>query len=455
MGYTLDVAYFNTFVISGRNSATSGAMHEQGSFHFEESRIRGEFNGTNVDYGAKAYAVDLEYGTRIRENALMYSGIFNSKTKVNNTNQFPIGSEITKAVDIAHGSIQKLYAEDSDLIIFQENKVSKSLIDKDAIYTAEGTPIKAQSNVVIGNNVPYLGKYGISKNPESFAVSGGRKYFVDKSRGVVLRLSRDGLTPISMYGMKDWYRDALSSSSLTKIVGIYDEVKDHYVVSLHGANTNTDMVETNASNPANQDNVTTYSTLAFGEGVKGWISFYTYKPSWGVSLKGKYYTFNNLNLYEHYNSNTARNNFYGDSYNDPSYIRLIQNDKPSTIKTFLAVSYEGSDNWSLESAETETVVNSSDVATKDEAYKIPKEGVTIIDNEGLDINVGFKRKEGVYYSALRNKNNNKFKDDAYFSNTGLTGYHINMKLQYWETTEDENAKKAELFSVSNEIVQSS
>ena len=79
MGYTLDVAYFNTFVISGRNAATSGDVHEQGSFHFEESRIRGEFNGTNVDYGAKAYAVDLEYGTRTRENALIYSGIFNSK----------------------------------------------------------------------------------------------------------------------------------------------------------------------------------------------------------------------------------------------------------------------------------------------------------------------------------------------------------------------------------------
>ena len=455
MGYTLDVAYFNTFVIAGKNTAGSDPAAEKGCFHFEESRIRGEYNGINVDYGAKAYAVDLEYGTRVRENALMYSGIFNSKTKVNNTNQFPIGQEITKAVDIAHGSIQKLHAEDSDLTIFQENKVSKSLIDKDAIYTAEGTPIQAQSNVVIGNNIPYLGKYGISKNPESFAVHGGRKYFVDKQRGTVMRLSRDGLTPISMYGMKDWFRDALESSSLTKIIGIYDEVKDHYTVSLHGVNTSTEMVVTNSSNPANKSDVTTYSTLAFSESIKGWISFYTYKPSWGTSLKGKFYTFDPLNLYKHYDINIARNNFYGNTYNDPSYIRLIQNDKPSSIKTFLTVSYEGSDNWSLESAETETVVNSLDIETKEEAYKIPKEGVTIVDNDGLDINVGFKTKEGVYYESLRNTNNNKFKDDAYFSNTGLTGYHINMKFQYWEANEDENSKKAELFAISNEVVGSS
>ena len=36
------------------------------------------------------------------------------------------------------------------LIIFQELKVSRALIDKDAIYTQEGQPLQAASNVVIG-----------------------------------------------------------------------------------------------------------------------------------------------------------------------------------------------------------------------------------------------------------------------------------------------------------------
>ena len=458
MAYTLEVGFFNTFIISGRNTGGGGAMYEQGSFHFEESRIRGEYNGTNVDYGAKAYAVDLEYNTRVRENALMYSGIFNSKTKVNNTNQFPIGSEITKAIDISHGSIQKLYAEDNDLTIFQENKVSKSLIDKDAIYTAEGTPIQSQSNVVIGQNIPYLGKYGISTNPESFAVMAGRKYFVDKTRGIVLRLSRDGLTPISMYGMKDWFRDALSSSSLTKIVGLYDEVKDHYIISLHGDNTSTEMKTTSALDATSTTDVTTYSTLAFSEGSKGWVSFYTYKPSWGASLKGKFYTFDPLNLYEHYRTDIQRNNFYDQTYSDPSYVSVIQNDKPSSIKTFLTVNYEGSNKWALDSANTETIMDGI-ISNTEEGHKIPKRGVTIVDNDGTNLDIGFKRKEGKYFEALRNKDNNKFQDDAYFSNTGLTGYHLNMKFQYWEPTEDtadvNTIKKAELFAVSNEVVLSS
>ena len=74
---------------------------------------------------------------------------------------------------------KSLYAEDTNLIIFQENKVSRALIDKDAIYTAEGATLRAvsQLNLVIGQIVPYAGNFGISTNPESFAVYGYRKYF--------------------------------------------------------------------------------------------------------------------------------------------------------------------------------------------------------------------------------------------------------------------------------------
>ena len=60
--------------------------------------------------------------------------------------------------------------------------------------------------MVIGQIIPYAGEYGISTNPESFAVQGYRKYFTDRSRGAVLRLSRDGITEISSYGMHDFLK---------------------------------------------------------------------------------------------------------------------------------------------------------------------------------------------------------------------------------------------------------
>ena len=199
-------------------------------WHIEESRIKGGFNESAIDYGPKAYAVDKKYNRKHRENAMIYSGIFNSRTGVNNTNQFSIAESITKAVDLSYGSIQKLYAEDTNLIIFQENKVNGALIDKDAIFTAEGGGLSTTAKVVIGQITPYLGEYGIGKNPESFAVFGFRKYFVDKDRAAVLRLSRDGLTEISSYGMRSFFRKNLDISK--DIRGFFDIHSRNYVLNL-------------------------------------------------------------------------------------------------------------------------------------------------------------------------------------------------------------------------------
>ena len=146
---------------------------------------------------------------KVRHNSLIYSGVYNSLTGLNETNVFSVAEEITKSVDPTYGSIQKLHALDNNLAIFQENKVSRALIDKDAIYSAEGGGTVTSTNLVIGQIQPYVGEYGISTNPESFANFGTRRYFSDKYRNSIMRLSNDGLTEISQYGMRDFFRDKL------------------------------------------------------------------------------------------------------------------------------------------------------------------------------------------------------------------------------------------------------
>jgi len=199
-----DAAYITTNTLSDASSKV-----EKGNIYVEESRIRGGYNNIQLDYGARAYLNEDNPIQQRRENAIIYSGLFNSNTGFNETNVFSAADAITKAVDPINGSIQRLYAEDTNLIVFQENKVSRALIDKDAIYSAEGGGSVTSSNAVIGQIVPYVGDFGISKNPESFAVYGFRKYFTDKYRNTIMRLSRDGLTEISQYGMVDYFRDTL------------------------------------------------------------------------------------------------------------------------------------------------------------------------------------------------------------------------------------------------------
>lgn len=185
------------------------ATDSSDNWYIEEARIKGGYNNTIVSQGVRAYLNEEDPNRTNRESSLIYSGVYNSRTGINDTNVFSIGENITSDLDPANGSIQKLYAENTNLIIFQENKVSYSLINKNTIYSGTQGSNETASSLVIGQNVPYAGTFGIGKNPESFAKFGFRKYFADPLRGSIMRLSADGLTEISNYGMKDFFRDSL------------------------------------------------------------------------------------------------------------------------------------------------------------------------------------------------------------------------------------------------------
>jgi hypothetical protein len=203
---------FPTFP-SGAGDSQNSNYDEVENWFIEESRYQGGYNDVSTDYGAKAYLKEDNNAQEYRPNALIYSGVYNSRTGLNDTNVFSVGEAITKAADPHKGSVQKLYAEDTNLIIFQEDKVNRALIDKDQIYTSESGTQTLPQGTVIGQITPYRGEFGISKNPESFAVYGFRKYFADKDRGSILRLSHDGMTEISEYGMSNFFRDQLKNIS--------------------------------------------------------------------------------------------------------------------------------------------------------------------------------------------------------------------------------------------------
>ena len=415
--YNLKIDFFNTFII----------RFEANNTHFvEESRIKGGFNEPFVSIGPKAHLVDETYAETRRENALIYSGIYNSRTDINRTNVFNAAEKISRAVDPANGSIQKLHAEDTNLNIFQEDKVSYALIDKDALFTAEGGQLTASGARVIGQVVPYLGKYGISKNPESFAFKGMRKYFADKNRGCILRLSRDGITEISQAGMRGYFKDNLALSD--KIVGAYDDDQDAYVVSLQGSSIQT-----------------TYDTLSFDEQAKGWVSFYNYKPDFAFSLNKNYYSIHGNDVWKHYDD-SLYNSFYTSTFGygpTSSTITFLVNAEPSMVKNFHAINYEGDANWSMDSATTDLGHN---------AYRIYGNTATgDIGGATLsgDILPKFVKKENKYYSQLMN--------NAVDSDNSVVGVNISGFKGFFNTVKMKNGSDSavELFSVGHEIVKSS
>lgn len=450
MPITLEVGYFNSFYVkkitdlpkteevSPFPSATPqfvapSTVNLAEDWYIEESRIRGGYNNTSVDLGVKAYIVEDNDAQQRRSNSLIYSGVFNSRTGVNQSNQFSTAEEITRSVDPAGGSIQKLYAEDTNLIIFQEDKVNRALIDKDAIYSAEGSAITTSANLVIGQIIPYAGEYGISTNPESFAVYGYQKYFTDKNRNAVLRLSRDGITEISNYGMVDFFRDKLSLVGTTgKIIGAYDVYSKNYVVSLQPPGVFTE-----------------YYTLNFDEATNGWVSFFDYKPSFGFSCQGNFFTTKVRAVYKHYTTRTLRGSFYGPVY--PSVIKFVFNPDPTRVKTFNTINYEGSNGWEVTSLVSDETgfdlyggLWEDNIDTTSRIYSYD-EGSYFENN--IQYRAGFDRKQNRYLAAIKNNSTKPLAGQVLIgpNNTGLKAYYATVTMKTDNTTNRGGLK--ELFAV--------
>jgi len=472
------------------------------NWHIEESRIRGAFNGKTVDFGVRAAITDNEYAPETREASLIYSGIYNGRTRTNQINQFNPAMPNTKSIDSSFGSIQKLFAEDNNLNVFQENKVHNILIDKDIIFTAEGDPQVTSSDQVLGQVVAYTGNYGISTNPESFAYHAGRKYFTDKNNGVVLRLSTDGITEVSNFGMRDYFKTNLKLAD--SIIGIWDNNRKKYVLSLqedlvtntftgNGSNTtislaftkvDTNFATVNLPDPTNISQIEIFQT---SRGATALVANtdYTYNTSTGVvtmtsappigdvvtvHLRDFTSGFQTVTFDEDINGwssfygykpafgGSIDADFYTYGVNDlykhydldadrgsfygnstiSSTVDLIFNRTPSISKYFKTINYEGNTGWSVES-----IITDSDTGSPIPAYVSTSASA---ESTWQDLVVtGFKKKNNKYYSYIMNetlpqRNEILFGEDI----SGVKGFFNKVQL----SVSDTSAK--ELFAVSSE-----
>jgi len=342
----------------------------------ESTRVRDDFNKMLLAPGVRVSAEFEDYKKEERKSSLIYSGIYNKSSSFNETNQFNLAEKITKDLNPTYGSIQKLHTRDSDLTVLCEDKILKVLANKDALFNADGNIQLLSNERVLGQAIPYVGEYGISKNPESFVAEAYRSYFTDKQRGAVLRLSRDGLTPISLHGMKDYFKDNLKTSNL--LIGGYDKKKDQYNLTLND------------------------TTVSFQENVRGWTSFKTYIPESNVSCSSDYYTFDKGQIYLHHDETSTRNKFY--NIDNESEITLLFNDAPSSIKNFETINYEGTQAKVTATTETGTDLRSED----DSYYNLEDKPGWYLSSLSTDKNSGvvneFIEKEGKWFNYIKGDN---------------------------------------------------
>jgi len=223
----VEMDFFNCYVMG------NGAE----SYRFKDARYVGSdsdgqqllANYLNIDLRPSTTSTE-KYREVRRFSDITYSEPYNENSNVNGIGVFNLSKANYKEdLDKKYGTIQKLFFRDTNLLVLQEDKVGYVLFGKDILYNADGSSNVSSVEDVLGDFRAYTGEYGISRNPESFAFDANNVYFMDSKRGCVCRLGADGITEISMAGMRQFFKDDFKNAIDQKKLGSYDPYLDQYV----------------------------------------------------------------------------------------------------------------------------------------------------------------------------------------------------------------------------------
>jgi hypothetical protein len=336
----------------------------------ESISVRDEMNTSflNIDYAVNAVSEDV-YRQVNRYADLTYSGVYQESTNVNRLNEFNLSlANYKDDLEKKYGPIVRLSSDQTDILVIQEDRVSKVLYGKDVLYNTDATTNLSRIEDVLGQQVIYAGDYGISFHPESFIDYGTNKFFTDTKRGVVLRLNdSNGLEEISKKGMTDYFKKLFRDNTINNIIGSYDSFYDTYVLNI-------------------KYNGNQYVTWLYSDENQGFLTKVTYNPDHMIKLNNEFITFKNGAVYLH--NRGSYNTFYGTRTASNFKVNISQD--PSTRKIFKNISIEGDNAWDIQ-------------ATTDL-------------QSGYINQADFKKKEGVYYAYIRGNNT---VDTSAVSVTGL------------------------------------
>lgn len=296
---------------------------------------------SKVTANGRAFIVDINAQENFFPTMIRFGGSYQQYSSVNNVNRFFY--EDQDNYDRQNGDIKKMYIEGRNLFVFQKFDIGVVPVLQQIIKDVTGNPLQANSNELLNKiQYPYKGKYGIGDFPESFAFGKNGKYFVDSNKGVVVRLSLDGITPLSIvYKMNAFFIKAITTfkndyvipeTGKPTVYGAFDAYTNKYIISLD------EIVD-------DDDNVVQpFYTLCFLETrdqKEGFECFLSYYPENMGALNNLFISFKNGQLWKH-NSSTYCN-FYGTQYG--AYVETVFNDAQLDKKSYLAIMQTSNTVW--------------------------------------------------------------------------------------------------------------
>jgi len=215
--------------------------------------IEQSFNDTYnlvTNSNGRPSAIDENARQTYFPTVIRFGQAYQSNTNLNATNRFYY--EDFDEYDRTFGDVMRLHVRDRYVKVFQQFKVGTVPILTQIVKDVTGNPLQANSNQLINKIQYYAGNYGIGDASTSLAWNNFADYFVDNFRGVVCRLSQNGIEPISiLYNTNAFfvattaaYRKNLNNGVNPEgvytgdpcIYGVFDANTNKYIIAMEEIN---------------------------------------------------------------------------------------------------------------------------------------------------------------------------------------------------------------------------
>ncbi len=284
---------------------------------------------------------------------IRFSEAYQSGTNINGLNRFYFENFVEE--DRSWGNIEKLFIDRRYLYVFQEFNVGVVPILTQIVRDVAGNPLEANSDILLNKiTYPYDKQYGIGNVPESFAYGKGAMYGIDNNKGIVWRLSQNGMEAISVIfecnaffvaQLVAYKTDLNNRNAPPDLIyvgnptcyGVFDSYTNKYIISLEEIN----RYNVQHSLIFHQD-PTTISFLETRGESEGFESKYSYHSEGMECLNNLTVSFKNGELWKH--DSTTYCSFYGIQYT--AYITGVFNDNILQKKSWQALTLMSEVKWS-------------------------------------------------------------------------------------------------------------
>ena len=244
------------------------------------------------------------------------------------------------------------------LLVIGEAESWSVYVNRTTLEDLSGRSQVSISDKVLGSFNTLLGSHG-TLNPESISKESGMVLWWNAKRGIWVRYSRDGLTEVSKYGMKNWFKDLgdlliqyYYSGTSPKVISVFDDYHEEWLTVIN-----------HSSLPGTFKGYSSYKCASFAErnADKRWKTIWDYNPDLFASMDNEIYSIIGSTVHIH-EQGADFGSIYG--VKKDTILELVANPEYRKNKTWRSVALTTSDKWEFTSILGDWKSNASIVTGK-------------------------------------------------------------------------------------------